>query len=368
MTLELSVLRSADELDRLGEEWDLLIRSAERSSPFLLRGWLVPWLRIYGENGAPMVLIARRDGRLVAALPMHVRQRFGVLVAGFAGGRHSEIADLVLAPGEDEATARAVVQQLDADVIHVFGLPAGSALERAVAPERLRGAVRAEAPVLIIDASWDELYATRLSSQRKKNHRKRLRQLQAEGSVDFRVVREAPELEGALEEAFRLHALRWDGRPDRSGFTTAKGKEFHRAAVRALAPDSVPVIVLVLLDGRPIAHYYYLRLGERAVAGDMAFDPAYAAFSPGWIATIHTLEVAARDGAAVFEFLGGTEEYKLLFADGDAPLSEAVGCARTLRGRVYQEGMVAALRLRRRLKESARARRLYRRLSDFRRS
>jgi CelD/BcsL family acetyltransferase involved in cellulose biosynthesis len=362
------VLRSVEDLDLLGGEWDALVASSRRPSPFLLRGWLVPWLRTHGAGGELLTVTARRDGRLVAALPLHVRRRFGVRAAGFVGGHDTEVADLLLAPGEDESTARAVAGRVDADVLHVFGLPANSVLARAVAPLSLRGAVRADAPVLHADAPWDELYAARLSSDRRRRHRKRIRQLEGEGSLEFRVVREPDELEWALEEAFRLHALRWEGRPDRSGFATVKGREFHRAALRRLAPDGVPVIAFVLLDGRPIAHYYYLRLNDRAVAADLAFDPAYGAFSPGWIATLHTLEVAVRDGVTVFEFLGGSEPYKLLLADGYAPLHEVVGRARTPTAHAYTEAAVAALRLRRRLKESDRVRQLYLRFADRTRS
>src|SRR4029450_3803350 len=52
----------------LGPEWDELVRSMRRPSPFLLHTWLTEWWRHYGEGNELCVLVAHRDGRLVGAL------------------------------------------------------------------------------------------------------------------------------------------------------------------------------------------------------------------------------------------------------------------------------------------------------------
>ena len=343
----------------LGEEWDALVRAQSRSSPFQLQGWLVPWWERFGANARLAVEVARRDGRLVAALPLFEQRRPGLVVGRLLGEKRAEIADLLLAPDEPAETARALVDRVRADVLHVFGLPADSLLERALAPEPVRKIVRAEAPLLRAQPTWEETAAAAMSGQRKRLQRKRLRQLEEQGAVELTVARSLEELEPALEDAFRLHELRWGGQPDQSGFVTPEGKEFHRAALRALAPAGVPRIALLELDGRTIGFYYYLALGERVCGADMAYDPEYARFSPGWLATLHMLEVAIDDGARVVEFLGGTEEYKTQMTDELAPLHEALARPRTPAARVYVAAVLGALAARRRLKESERIRRLY---------
>jgi CelD/BcsL family acetyltransferase involved in cellulose biosynthesis len=340
-------------------EWDELVRSQPRSSPFLLLGWLLPWWRRFGDGRRLAVQVARRDGRLVGALPFYEETRLGVRVAHFLGDKRAEIADLLLAPGEDEQTARELVDRVDAHAIHVFGLPAESRLAAALAPVEVRKVVRAEAPLLRAQGSWEDVVAATMSGQRKRLQRKRLRQLEEHGAVEFVVARTLEELEPALEEAFRLHELRWAGQPDQSGFVTEEGKAFHRDALRALAPTGVPRIASLLLDGRTIGFYYYLALGERVCGADMAYDPAFGRFSPGWLATLHMLEVAIGDGAREVEFLGGTEEYKTQMTDELAPLHEALARPRTPLARLYVEGTLGALAARRRLKESERVRKLY---------
>ena len=94
--------------------------------------------------------------------------------------------------------------------------------------------------------------------------------------MDVVVARALPELEPALEEAFRLHEARWRDRPEASGFATPAGRRFHRAALRALAAAGVPRIVLLRLDGHAIACNYFMRLGGRMYFHELAFDPAFA--------------------------------------------------------------------------------------------
>ena len=167
------------------------------------------------------------------------------------------------------------------------------------------------------------------------------------------------ELEPALEEAFALHARRWEGRPDGSGFATATGRRFQRAVLARLAAVDVARIVTLRLDGRAIAFHYYFALEGRMYVHRLAFDPALARFSPGIVNTLDTIEAAADEGLRRVEFLGGDERYKVELADRFEPLCHGFGVASGARGRAYAAAHVGSIRLRMRLKRSPRLRRLY---------
>lgn len=348
-------------LEALAPGWDELVLAMPRPSPFLLHAWLVHWWRHFGD-GELAVHTARRDGRLVAALPLAIRRRGGVRVAGFVGGGHVELADLLLAPGEPPEVAAAVVDRAAAgahDLAIFYGLPRGSRLERALAPRRLTLLDRAEAPVLDLSAGWEDVYARKVPSKRRYEHRRKRRKLGELGAVEVRLARTWPELEPVLEEAFRLYALRWEGRPERHGFASPRGRAFHRAAYEALAARDAVRIVSLHVGGRAVAFHSYFVVGETLCSDRLAFDPALAQWSPGFLNTLDMLEAASAEGLTRVEFLGGTEEYKLVFADGLEPLHEAVGLARTPLGQAAAAARVAAVRARRRLKRSERLRRLY---------
>jgi CelD/BcsL family acetyltransferase involved in cellulose biosynthesis len=363
VTLELRTISTPEGLSSLAGEWDDLVLAAPRPSPFLLHAWLDEWWRHYGDGKTLAVHVALRDGRLVAALPLYVHRRRGLRVAEFVGGRASALADLLLAPGEADETARALAERAekgDHDLADLFGLPGGSVLARALAPERLRLIERVEAPVLDLSPGWDEVYKAKTSSKKRNLHKRRRRQISEQGrSLAVRRAHSLEELEPALEAAFELHELRWSGRPDGSGFATPAGRRFNRAVLRRLADRNIPRIVTLELDGRAIAFHYYFALANRMYVYRLAFDPALARFSPGVVNTLDAIEAASDEGLELVEFLGGDERYKLELADRLEPLHEGLGLARGVRGKAVVAARHTVIRTRRTLKRSPALRRLY---------
>lgn len=359
--LTLGTLSTETAFSRLADQWDGLVRSSGRPSPFLLHAWLLEWWRHYGDGSELAVHVAYRNGRLAGALPLCLRRRYGLRVLSFVGGDPG-LADVLLAPGEDTQTAAALARQAAAagqDFAEFSGLPAGSALVAGLGPSALALIERAEAPVLDLRPGWDEVYATKLSAKKRGHHRRRRRQLSGLGLVEVDVARTAPELAEALEDAFTLHDLRWQGRPDGSAFSSPVSRRFHHAAAEVLAPLGVPRIVTLKIDGRPVAFHYYLVLEGRMFVHRIGFDPAFGRFSPGVINTLDAIEAAAAEGATRVEFLGGAERYKVELADRLEPLYQGFGLAGTLRGRAAVAGRLGGIRVRKQLKRSPALRRFY---------
>jgi len=353
-------VQSPDRLEALAPEWDTLVRAMARPSPFLLHGWLVEWWRHYGGAGERLAVVTvRRQGRLVGAAPLFVRREKGVRTARFLGAHESALADLLIAEDEPESTARLLregIQSQSFDFADLFGLPQASLLGQFGG---LRMIERVEAPVLLMPDGWEEAYQAKTGSKKRNLHRRRLRQLGEVGEVEFEVGRTREELEPLLEEAFLLHNLRWQGRPDGSTFGTEDGRDFHRAALRRLAGDDVLRIVLMRVGGKPAAFHYFFALDGTMVVHRLAFDPDLARYSPGLVATLETLRVASDDGLTRVEFLGGNERYKLELADQEEPLYQGIGLAQNALGAVAGRQRLASLSLRKKLKQSERLHRLY---------
>lgn len=354
-------ISSLDDFVSLGDEWDALVRAMPRPSPFLLHGWLERWWRSYGDDATLDIRVARRDGRVVAALPLYVRSHLGLNVARFLGGGSSALADLLVAADEPDAVATRVARSVmasDVDYVDLYGLPKGSRLARALEPD-LKVIERVESPVLELSEAWDAIYRAKTSSKTRNLHRRRRRQLSELGRLEVAVVRTPDELKPALEDAFRIHDLRWEGRPDGSDFGSAVGRSFHRNAILALAEVDVPRIVLLKLDGRAIAFHYYFALEGSMYVHRLGFDPQFARYSPGLVNTLDTIEAASAEGLTRVEFLGGAERYKIELADRFDPLCHGIGLAQTPVARAVVELRLAYIRLRLRLKRHPALRRLY---------
>ncbi|HWM10353.1 MAG TPA: GNAT family N-acetyltransferase [Solirubrobacteraceae bacterium] len=356
----IETVSTTEGFEALAPEWDDLVRAMPRPSPFLLHGWLAEWCRHYGADAELRVHVARRDGRLVGALPLVQRRRAGVRVATFMGGPEAVLPDVLLAAGETSDVCAALARRLGesgCDVVDFNGLPEQSRIAAALG--RLEVIQRIEAPVLDLTGDWDAVYREKTSSKKRSLHRRRRRQLADLGRVDVSVARSPDELGPALEEAFALHALRWDGRPDGSGFATTRGRSFHRAAMARLAAIEVARIVTLRVAGRAVAFHYYFALEGCMYVHRLAFDPTLARFSPGLVNTLDAIEAADAEGLRRVEFLGGDERYKVELADRFEPLYQGVGALSSARGRAYAAARMNGIRLRLRLKHSPRLRRLY---------
>jgi CelD/BcsL family acetyltransferase involved in cellulose biosynthesis len=367
--LRIETISSEEAFARL-EGWDELVCAMPRPSPFLLHAWLLEWWRHFGGERELAVHVAFRGRRLVGALPLCVDRRLGLRTTEFVGGSWAALADVVVASGEEATTADALVERAASsahDFADLFGLSGSSRLVAALPRGALRLVERLEAPVLDLSAGWDAVYEAKTTSKLRGDRRRRLRQLEGLGTVEVTMARTPAELEPALEEAFRVHALRWQGRADPTGFVTPTGMRFHRAALPRLAELNAARLLTLRLDGRAIAFALSLQVCGRAYGLTMAFDPAFARYGPGAEAFMRRLETAAGEGITRFELLGAAAFHKQRFTDRFEPIYEGIGLARTLRGRAAAEALLGGIHVRRRLKRSPAAQRLYYRVRPQRR-
>jgi CelD/BcsL family acetyltransferase involved in cellulose biosynthesis len=360
--LAYQVISSQPAFAELGPSWNDLVHAMPRPSPFLLHTWLLEWYRHYGSGSELAIQAAFRGDTIVGAFPLVHKRWRGLRVARFLGGEQSSLADLLLSPAEEPSTAAALVERAVAqhDFAELFGLSSDSQLARTAAGE-LHLFERADGPVLQLTDDWDALYRTKVSSKRRSSTRRRRQQLERSGALEFTLARSREDVEAALDDAFRLHALRWAGRPDASGFATQTGMSFHRGALVSLADQDVVRLMTTKLDGRAIAFALAFALAGRLYGYRMAFDPSFGPHSPGVLNLHELLASACREGLRRVEFLGAADRFKLDLADDLEPLHLGLGLAGTLEGRAVVSARSGGRRVRELVRRSPTARRAYER-------
>ncbi len=125
-----------------------------------------------------------------------------------------------------------------------------------------------------------------LGSRRHKELRRVGRRLADVGAVLFTSAREPASIAAAIEDFFVVEASGWKGRAG----TAAAGHEnlhrFIRAATTGLAAEGKISVNRILVDGRTIAAAIVLRSGGSAWFWKIAYDEAFARFSPGVMLTV----------------------------------------------------------------------------------
>ena len=213
---------------------------------------------------------------LVGLGQLFVHRSHGLRVAKFLGGRDSHLADLLLLDSTDDDAARAVVARARAgahDYADLFGLPAGSRLGTLLG-SHVELIERVDSPVLDLADGWDAVYKAKQSSKRRSNYRRKRQLLSEVGTLEVELARSWAEVEPALEAGHRLHALRWQGRPDGSDLQSERGRSFRRAVYRRLADANVARVITLKLDGRAIATIRISPFARRCTAMEWHSTPS----------------------------------------------------------------------------------------------
>ncbi len=307
------VVTSLERLAALGAEFEYLHRVCGNTLPFALHEWQLAWcdhnLRRKRIAVEPFFCVVRsRSGECVAIVPLLVKRRsigpLKLVSLGFTGADHglTEIRTPLVKPGYERATVRAVHDSLaqvpdwDWIIWSALHLPMATVLAQEVRPQWVE---TYEDFLLDLPSSWSEFRGTL-----KRNAREALRHgynslRRDQHAFEFRVAREASELQPALDRFLQLHALRaampWGPRhPDR--FASAPARAFlydvcHRLAAR----DAVRVFQLSIA-GQIVSSRMGFVLGDSLYLYYSGFDPAWASYSVMNTTTAEALKYAIANG------------------------------------------------------------------------
>ena len=359
----LRTLTGSEQLAQLGSAaWDELVAAAPRPSPYLLSTWVRAWLAEPSFECEPCVVVAEREGALVGAAPFVLLHHGRARIARFVGAHESALGDLLLAPAENPATARSMIDRVVAtarpDAFDVFGLPSASHVAQA-AGDRVTLIERVESPVTEMPDGWEAAYTAHSSTRRRGNDRRRERQLSEVGDIDHSYAWDGEAVLRDLPAAFELHRMRWEGRPDGSSFGTPGGQRFQREVLPRLADEGHFAMLTIRIDGKPAAFQAWFAIGTCVYLYRSGFDEAVGRYGPGLIALRKAMAAASERGARRVEYLGGAERYKQELADRFDPLYQGYGLAGSLLGHAYVAKARLSVAVRRKLKQNERLHQLY---------
>jgi CelD/BcsL family acetyltransferase involved in cellulose biosynthesis len=313
-------------LAALRTEWSALFDAAKEPSPFLSWEWLEAWWRAFGGRREPWILEAR-DGRgalagllLLAggAGPLGVR-RWRLLGNGVTGADGLDVlARAADAPAVRAALVRAVAGRGEPwDVLDLEDLPCGSptveALRRAAAAGGAHVTVERgfTCPGFALRGTF-EAHLARV--RRHETYGRRVRWLSRQPGFRFTVATTPAEAPAALEDLLRLHRLRWEREGGSDGISAGPIEDFHREVAPRLAARGWLRLYALHVGGAAVASVYGLEVKGRFFYYQSGYDPAWSARSPGLVLVGKTVEDAYARGLSDYDFLRGSEAYKLDWA------------------------------------------------------
>ncbi|MFF7991869.1 GNAT family N-acetyltransferase [Kitasatospora xanthocidica] len=247
------VRREDDALDTLAEEWDDLARRCRTATSFQAADWQRSWWRHYGSPGALVVVLVRRNGRLVGAGAFRRRGPFGGLTGLGAG--LVDYTDVLL---DDRYADRAAAEFAAAlpltrpwHWLELREVHPEAAVQRVY--EQWRGNRRRFEDSLCqyLPAVPMERLLKRVPGKTAQRSRVKLRKI-AEAGVQVRSTPPA-EVPEALEGLLRLHFLQWNERGVTPEHRTERFARHLTESTTALVATGRAAVHQFHLDGQLVA-------------------------------------------------------------------------------------------------------------------
>ncbi len=318
-SLRWEVDRGLSAMERIREEWNVLARSGT-STPTADATWFECFSRAFETDENSIFLHELREGpRLLAALALKRSDR--LLPAWVAtGNAHTPHWAFAMDESRPELAGQIVDHLLqDAELIDFSVIPADSSMTEALT----RAARTARRPFILENEMvevWIDLRGSmqevnlRLPVKMRRETRRKLRQLEKQGHLQFEVVRGGTQLRSHLDECYELESRTWkEGTVGSAIQADPRTAQFYTDLAVAEAAAGRFALYLLRLDGRLIAFEYSIRAQGRIDMLKPSFDPAFSRFSPGNVLRHKVLEYEVGLGEVTAYHLGRDSQWKRLW-------------------------------------------------------
>lgn len=303
-------------LAEVEDEWEALSQRVD-APPFLRPGWFAAYRDAFlAEDEDVDVCVARRQGCLVAALPVVRRRRlvspsndhspFYAPVAADPAAHDAVLAGLLrLAPTDVD------LRMLDMDRADLAGLPALAA----TLGWRCVGRTH-RAPVVRLEGAFSD-FEKQLSRNRRRGMRRQRRRLEEQGVVAIDFGERGP-VDARIDEVLRIEGTGWKGRAGSAIVSRPETARFYRGLAHWADTHGWLRLGFLRLDGRAIACEYALEHRGTLYSLKTGYDDAFAVYGPGMLMLNELCAYAFARGVERIEMLGRADRYKLEWTGGEA--------------------------------------------------
>lgn len=338
------------------EAWNALLRSSASDCVFLSWEWIDTWWQVYGPSFELFVLLLHEDpgtgSELVGIAPLMIRRGAGrtgqpfrtLMYLGQEVDVTPEYLDLIAPRGREAAVAEAVAAALTGPLRDRWEhlslervLTCSSFLPLLEAELARRGlsvarGAEIDSPYATLAPTLEEFLAGKSASFKKQFKNKRNR-LQKAGALRLRFAAAEISIEEALATVVRLNRERWQEAG--SSFRSERYTRFHRTFCERIEPKGWLALVILELDGKPIAGRYDYVYGGKLWCYQGGWDPAYKELNVGDNLIGMVIDWGMQRGLGEYDFLAGAAAYKDRWANGHRALVDLTGYNVTPRARAF---------------------------------
>jgi len=293
--------RAFERLAPIADAWRELAARALEPNVFYEPAFALAAAPVFARDaGAVLVWSGTSPRQLLGFFPARIeRRRYGMHLPILVGLTHPygplgvplverEAAEPIIAAWLAHVAADATLPGLVLLPVLPADGPFAAALEPILRRAQMPAADfnRHERALLAPSGDRSQYIERAIGPGQRKELRRQWRRLSETGALLCATATEPAAVAAALEQFIALEAGGWKGRAGTAIAAHGNLRRFAGAAVTALAAEGKASIDRLLLDGRPIAAAIALRSGRSAWFWKIAYDEAFARFSPGVMLSI----------------------------------------------------------------------------------
>jgi CelD/BcsL family acetyltransferase involved in cellulose biosynthesis len=289
------------QLRAMRTEWEELAASAAQPNPFAEPMAVLPALQYPDAAGAFVLLYRGPNGRLDGMLLLKSWKRPPLLPRALQSWSYRLRAsgDPLIRAGQELGFWRAMLPVIDdlpgcsvlrLSQLRADGAPTRTLLDVARELERPAYETRRIERALLAGGGTADTYLKRLPQKLLREQRRRRKRLAELGAVSVHHLAPADDPQPWVAQFLALEAAGWKGRRGVAAASEPHVENLVRSVLtQAHAAQRLDMLRLDL-DGQPISMLAHLRTGRTAISFKIAYDEAYARFSPGVLLQMEWLE------------------------------------------------------------------------------
>lgn len=343
-----AIVRSRKEAFALEAEYSALYDSLPCPNVYLSPEWVYTWLTSLGRRHEVFFVVARTNGALSGVWPFFEYRlpAFGKALLP-AASQAADLFDPVASPEAREPLVSAL-----ADAMPEFNFAWLPLLTRHFAEEVLQPAMdglkhpcllRQRTPRFLVELDRFEDFTsyteTVFGPKTRQNLRRKARKLSELGEVEMRSLDSAAEIAPWISRMVQLEQAGWKWQERAGIFQLAEMRGFYQLLLQNLAGRRRVRVCILTLNGRLLAHEIGFLGKDYYCMHSTAFDPEFAAHSPGRLLMLFAIGKCMDDGTRIYDFLQNDAEFKRQMSTSESHLWDWILFPSSFRGKIWKQAI-----------------------------
>lgn len=310
---------SLDNIYKIKKDWNLILKKSEDATFFQSFEWIISWIKNLKGLKKVKILSFKDKKRIVAVIPLFLRNYSKFTFAELIGTRGSDYSDFIILPGYSEKVLKEFLNWCSFNKV--------SALRIEEFPERSENfkvflkllsdkrkkyilSKSCNCYMIFLPLSWQS-YLFKLSRRTKQDLFHDRRYLKKHFNNYKYTISYSKR---ALRNHIEIHQKKWRRKGQRGSYSKKETKSFFVDLLELLNKDRRKLMIEELKIGnRVIASFLGINYKNRHSLITMAYDPEMGKFSPGKVLLGHSIEEAIKEKLKNYDLSRGRDAYKLKF-------------------------------------------------------